>query len=1271
MRTTLIAFFASATVLLATGCPGADKDSVDIPDTGDGPADVDGDGFNVNDDCDDTEAAINPDADEICDGIDNNCDDVIDDDAIDLIEFYADGDADGFGDSATSETACEASDGFVEDATDCDDTNADVHPDADETCNEIDDNCDGTIDEDTAVDALLWYADVDLDGYGDDATETAACVAPSGMIADNTDCDDAVATSYPGADEVCNSADDNCDGVVDEDTAVDAPTWYADTDSDSYGDAAVTQVSCAAPTGYVADDADCNDGDTNINPGADELCSTAGVDDDCDSEIDEDSATDALTFYADGDGDSYGDPSNTSLSCAANSAASDTGTSAPGSAISNTLATTTDTLTLSGCGTISSLTVDVDITHTWRSDLVIDLVSPAGTTVRLWDNDGGSSENIIGNFSDAATDLTSAELLSGFSGDDGAGDWVISIEDMYGGDDGTLNSWGVNLTCSGTVADATDCDDTNADVNTAATEYCNGYDDNCDTVTDEDTAADASVWYEDSDTDGYGDPAQAPVTACYASGFYTADNDTDCNDSVATTNPGADEYCNSVDDNCDGTTDEDTAVDASTWYTDYDGDGYGDSSDAGTAQCAAPAAPISSVLTQSAADWTGADRARGNILEVTTDSVLTEFSMYLNTGDCTNVDAYVVDQADGSVVASNLGISVTSSTSGFISSGILGVSLTAGESYGLVFGWVSCDLSYYDAFESQPQPIAGVGSWIETWWDNVYSGSASLDYQGSEAKLYMMSLTVGINAVVDNTDCDDSSDSVNTAATELCNDVDDNCSGTVDDATASFVDDATSTWSSVTGLEGGTATSPAVATISEDGALYFCPGTHYVSITTEGDVDIMGATTTAADTVLDGGGVDRVLGVGTLGDVTVSDLTLQNGQTSGSGANINCAVAGSTLDLDNVVVTGGAAGTHGGGIYSQECDLELYSALVTNNTAGDKGGAVYIANADIETFETEFSGNSAVYDGGAIRVWADGGGTYYSYLEDTWVLNNTAGDEGGGVAITSSSSSSAYLDCDAGSSTSGYYGNVAGTAGGAVFLNGTSSAEADFDSDWGNCFMGDSGSANDNSPDDVYINDESTAYYMGDGSAETGREFDCDSGNGTVNGCAFFDLSTDVQNNDANFSGATGRLRGHSLQADDDYEIESFGLKLDLGSSCDLDFYILESTTGGTNNSEWTEIAYTATSPDSTSSYVYVDSGYVGDVTLVAGNYYAFLVGWNCASSTGYEWRAFSDGAAPTGLGTVLDMTVRDNTYQAGSGLAGTSIGSGNQAVYNTEINYN
>jgi hypothetical protein len=267
-------------------------------------------------DCDDSDPEIFPGAEEVCDGVDNDCNDEVDDGAEGGgSTFYMDADSDGYGDSSTAFLACTAPPGAVALGGDCDDTSAARHPGADETCSGVDDDCDGTIDEDDAVDASTWYPDDDGDLHGDGGLPYTRCTAPAGYLADSSDCDDTDGAVHPGADETCNGKDDDCDGDIDEPDAIDAPTWYPDEDGDDFGglDGAVT--ACTGPDGYLIDGSDCDDSDPAVHPDATEWCN--GVDDNCDGLTDGSDAADALTWYADGDHDGYGDADTSVTACTA------------------------------------------------------------------------------------------------------------------------------------------------------------------------------------------------------------------------------------------------------------------------------------------------------------------------------------------------------------------------------------------------------------------------------------------------------------------------------------------------------------------------------------------------------------------------------------------------------------------------------------------------------------------------------------------------------------------------------------------------------------------------------------------------------------------------------------------------------------------------------------------------------------------------------------------------------------------------------------------
>ncbi len=120
-----------------------------------GPVDEDGDGVAAAEDCDDGDPGRYPGADEVCDEVDNDCDDQVDEEAVDQGTWYADADADGYGDSQAPEGGCEQPTGTVDDATDCDDSSDDVFPGNAEVCDGLDNDCD----EGTSEDGLVTWTD--------------------------------------------------------------------------------------------------------------------------------------------------------------------------------------------------------------------------------------------------------------------------------------------------------------------------------------------------------------------------------------------------------------------------------------------------------------------------------------------------------------------------------------------------------------------------------------------------------------------------------------------------------------------------------------------------------------------------------------------------------------------------------------------------------------------------------------------------------------------------------------------------------------------------------------------------------------------------------------------------------------------------------------------------------------------------------------------------------------------------------------------------------
>jgi len=325
-------------------------------------------------DCDDLNSAVSPTGVETCDGLDNDCDSEKDE-GLRTLNFYRDADEDGFGNPEDVDFACAPPEGFVENPSDCDDTDPLTFPQAGEFCDEKDNDCDGLIDDaDPDIDPdsqPIWYYDGDSDGYGDADLFLQRCEQPPNTVENPDDCDDSTANRSPVATEVCNGIDDDCDGHVDDsDDNLDTngqEVWFYDGDGDGFGDLDNTVVACDAPWFYVSNSDDCDDNeallgdaptgfwvqdgdgdgygtgtvegpfcdapdtdwvlevigddcddtDANRNPGETEVCD--GIDNDCDSliddsdpDLDESTRTD---FYRDADGDTFGNPDVISTAC--------------------------------------------------------------------------------------------------------------------------------------------------------------------------------------------------------------------------------------------------------------------------------------------------------------------------------------------------------------------------------------------------------------------------------------------------------------------------------------------------------------------------------------------------------------------------------------------------------------------------------------------------------------------------------------------------------------------------------------------------------------------------------------------------------------------------------------------------------------------------------------------------------------------------------------------------------------------------------------------
>jgi len=493
----------------------------------------------------------------------------------------------------------------VEDGTSCEDGNECSEGDEckngvcisgpipEEECgNQIDDDCNNLTDEEGAIGCSTFYGDDDGDGYGDDDTDTKCLCGPDGTYAalNLGDCDDGDADVNPGANEICNEKDDDCDGATDEEDAIGCQTFYEDQDDDGYGPDEKTKCLCAADKDFpTAVSGDCDDGDMDVNPEAEEACN--GKDDDCDGATDEEDAQGCQAFYADQDDDGYGTIDDSQCLCAPEGVYStaipfdcndqnnlvnpDADEACNG--IDDDCDGSTDEEGAKGCQ-------DFFLDHDQDGyGLALDskcLCAPQGdyTATQKWDcNDNDSGVN-------PAADETCNEKdddCDGATDEEGATGCALFYPDLD--DDGYGPDENEKCLCapndSHSTQDSGDCDDEDADVNPAANEACNGKDDDCDGATDEEDALGCSDYHANKDEDGYGDDFDTRCL-CAPQGVYSTFLAGDCDDGDFYVNPDADEACNEKDDDCDDITDEQDALGCTEYHIDVDDDGYGIDGDA-------------------------------------------------------------------------------------------------------------------------------------------------------------------------------------------------------------------------------------------------------------------------------------------------------------------------------------------------------------------------------------------------------------------------------------------------------------------------------------------------------------------------------------------------------------------------------------------------------------------------------------------------------------------------------------------------------------------
>jgi hypothetical protein len=595
-----------------------------------------------NTDCNDSDSAMNPGAVEVCDGIDNDCNGLMDDSDPGVTGqsiWYADTDSDTYGEANNSLQACNQPDGYVTDNTDCNDSDPGINPGEVEVCDGIDNDCDGLMDgsDPGTTGQSIWYADTDSDAYGDANNSMQVCNQPDGYVTDSADCDDSDSAINPGAVEVCDGIDNDCDGLMDDgDPGVTGQSiWYADADSDTYGDADNSALACNQPDGYVTDSADCNDSDSAINSGAVEVCD--GIDNDCDAGTGDGSGEGWFGGSCDGsDADLCeegmyecinGMQSCTDITGDIGEICSD--------GMDNDCDGMVDESNVSG-GTVvsvypvadatvdsndpsgnygSSSRLEVDGTPTRVAYLRFDVTdidrAVQSVRLRLTVGDASSSGGTIHAISDNSWDENTVTFDTRPVVDGAALDTVgaVAVDDTIEFDiTGTINQNGIySFAINSESSNGVDyysrentanqpeliitideegvpyyCDDDSdgyMDSTSNGTYTTNGcIPAGCQTEPGNDCddsdpgITGQSIWYTDTDSDTYGD-ANNSALACSQPDGYVTDN-TDCNDSDPGINPGAVEVCDGIDNDCDGLMDDSDpgATGQSIWFADTDSD---------------------------------------------------------------------------------------------------------------------------------------------------------------------------------------------------------------------------------------------------------------------------------------------------------------------------------------------------------------------------------------------------------------------------------------------------------------------------------------------------------------------------------------------------------------------------------------------------------------------------------------------------------------------------------------------------------------------------
>lgn len=282
--------------------------------------DIDGDGDPNETDCEPLNPEISRFALEKCDGIDNNCNGLIDEEnAIGCKDYFYDADKDGYG-TTVAKCLCKPTGLYTAlVGGDCNDNDPQVNPGVQEICgNGKDDNCNGSENDENAVGCTTFYKDNDMDNWGQSADFKCLCFAVGDYRTKfGGDCDDNDPQVNPAAKEVCYDGKDNdCSGTQNDENAIGCKPFYEDKDNDGWGTQASKCFCFESGTWRATKPGDCNDNDANVNPDKPEVCNN-GKDDNCDGLQDTEGAVGCEWYYWDGDNDGWGVSNDRKCLCAA------------------------------------------------------------------------------------------------------------------------------------------------------------------------------------------------------------------------------------------------------------------------------------------------------------------------------------------------------------------------------------------------------------------------------------------------------------------------------------------------------------------------------------------------------------------------------------------------------------------------------------------------------------------------------------------------------------------------------------------------------------------------------------------------------------------------------------------------------------------------------------------------------------------------------------------------------------------------------------------